>query len=63
MKRDKSLNWRRVEPQNLDLQGMKVAVVGGTGGIGRAISRFMARRGARVLVVGQTFRDADVEGN
>jgi len=62
MKRDKSLNWRRVEPQNLDLQGMKVAVVGGTGGIGRAISRFMARRGARVLVVGQTFRDADVEG-
>jgi NAD(P)-dependent dehydrogenase (short-subunit alcohol dehydrogenase family) len=60
MKHDKNFTWRRVDPQNLDLKGLKVAVVGGTGGIGRAISRFMARRGARVLVVGQTFRDADV---
>jgi NAD(P)-dependent dehydrogenase (short-subunit alcohol dehydrogenase family) len=62
MKRDKKLTWRRVDPQNLDLKGMKVAVVGGTGGIGRAISRFIASRGASVSVVGQTFRDADVPG-
>lgn len=62
MKRDKSLTWRRVEPENLDLRGMKVAVIGGTGGIGRAISRFLANRGAAVVVVGQTFRDAGVEG-
>jgi NAD(P)-dependent dehydrogenase (short-subunit alcohol dehydrogenase family) len=41
---------------------MKIAIVGGTGGIGRAFSRLMASRGANILVVGQTFRDADVPG-
>lgn len=62
MKRDRNLTWLRVDPRGLDLTGMKVAIVGGTGGIGRAISRFLASRGARVLVVGQTFRDVDVPG-
>lgn len=62
MKRDKSVAWRRVDGANLDLKGMKVAIVGGTGGIGRALSRFMASRGARVVVVGQTFRDSGVPG-
>jgi NAD(P)-dependent dehydrogenase (short-subunit alcohol dehydrogenase family) len=41
---------------------MKVAIVGGTGEIGRAVSRFMAARGASILAVGQTFRDFDVSG-
>jgi NAD(P)-dependent dehydrogenase (short-subunit alcohol dehydrogenase family) len=62
MKRDKNVAWRRVDPASLDLTGMRVAVVGGTGGIGRALSRFMASRGARVVVVGQTFRDAGIKG-
>src|SRR5262249_21802475 len=62
MKRDKSFTWRRVDAASLDLKGRKVAVVGGTGGIGRAFSRFMAARGASVVVVGQTFRDSDVPG-
>ena len=62
MKRDTSFTWRRIDPASLDLEGLKVAIVGGTGGIGRALSRFMASRGARVTVVGQTFRDADVPG-
>ena len=44
MKRDKSWDWRRADPTALDLTGRKVAIVGGTGGIGRAISRFMAAR-------------------
>jgi NAD(P)-dependent dehydrogenase (short-subunit alcohol dehydrogenase family) len=35
-------------------------VVGGTGGLGRAISRCLALHGARVIVVGQTFRDQGV---
>lgn len=35
-------------------------IVGGTGGLGRAISRYLALHGARVIVVGQTFRDQDV---
>src|SRR5206468_971294 len=42
------------------LTGMNVAIVGGTGGIGRALSRFMASRGASVVVVGRTFRDSDM---
>jgi NAD(P)-dependent dehydrogenase (short-subunit alcohol dehydrogenase family) len=61
-RRDKNFVWRRVDARSLDLKGMKVAIVGGTGGIGRALSRFMVSRGAAVLVVGQTFRDADVPG-
>ena len=60
MRRDKTLKWRRVDPSRLNLDGLKAAIVGGTGGIGRAMSRFMASRGAHVLVAGQTFRDAGV---
>jgi len=62
MQRDKSFTWRRVEPSTLDLNGLKLVIVGGTGGIGRALARFMASRGASVIVVGRTFRDAGVPG-
>jgi NAD(P)-dependent dehydrogenase (short-subunit alcohol dehydrogenase family) len=62
MERDKSFTWHRVEPSSLDVKGLKVAIVGGTGGIGRAFSRLLAARGASVVVVGQSFRDADVPG-
>lgn len=43
-----------------DIAGKQVAIVGGTGGIGQALSRHFAKLGARVIAVGQTFRDADV---
>lgn len=62
MKRDKGIAWHRVDPSSLDLEGLKVAVVGGTGGLGRAISRLLAARGASVTVVGRTFRDSGVPG-
>ena len=62
MKREKNLTWHRLNARSLDLTGLKIATVGGTGGIGRAISRFIASRGAIVLVVGQTFRDSGVRG-
>jgi NAD(P)-dependent dehydrogenase (short-subunit alcohol dehydrogenase family) len=62
VKRNKNIAWNRVEPSSLDLKKMKVAVIGGTGGLGRAISRVLASRGANVTVVGQTFRDAGVPG-
>jgi NAD(P)-dependent dehydrogenase (short-subunit alcohol dehydrogenase family) len=62
MKKDKRIEWRRVDPASLDLKGTNVAIVGGTGGIGRALARFMTSRGASVIVVGQTFRDAGAEG-
>jgi NAD(P)-dependent dehydrogenase (short-subunit alcohol dehydrogenase family) len=60
MKRDKNISWRRVDVASLDLKGWNVAVIGGTGGLGRALSHSLASRGARVIVVGQTFRDSGV---
>jgi NAD(P)-dependent dehydrogenase (short-subunit alcohol dehydrogenase family) len=62
MKKDKSITWHRVDAASLDLKGWKIAVVGGTGGLGRAVSRSLASRGASVTVVGQTFRDAGAPG-
>jgi NAD(P)-dependent dehydrogenase (short-subunit alcohol dehydrogenase family) len=62
MKEDKSFTWTPVEAESLRLQGMKVAVIGGTGGIGRAFSRLFAARGAEVIVVGRSFRDAGTPG-
>ncbi|MFT9296556.1 MAG: SDR family NAD(P)-dependent oxidoreductase [Gluconobacter sp.] len=58
MKRDLSLKWHNVDPGSL--RGKRAIVVGGTGGVGRAVSQALAARGAQVTVVGQTFRDADI---
>jgi NAD(P)-dependent dehydrogenase (short-subunit alcohol dehydrogenase family) len=56
-RRDESLVWARRAVTTLDLSGKNVAVVGGTDGLGRALSRLMAARGAHVTIVGRTFRD------
>jgi NAD(P)-dependent dehydrogenase (short-subunit alcohol dehydrogenase family) len=56
---NKNLTWKPVSPRSLDLSGKRVVVVGGTGGIGRALSRLMAARGAQVTIVGRTFREVD----
>lgn len=58
MKRDKRVIWHRTEAFPLAIAGKRVAVIGGTGGIGRALGRYLASRGADIIVVGQTFRDA-----
>lgn len=55
------LEWQRRGVDELDLAGTRAAVVGGTGGLGRAIARQLAARGAHVTVVGQTFRDDGVQ--
>lgn len=60
MKKDSNVTWRRTPADTLDLAGWKAAVIGGTGGLGREISRVLAARGANVTVVGQTFRDEGV---
>lgn len=60
MKKDPSLQLKLPALTRSDVAGMKVAVVGGTGGIGRALARELAILGADVIVVGQTFRDADL---
>ncbi|MGQ5525253.1 hypothetical protein ACUHMQ_18605 [Chitinimonas sp. PSY-7] len=62
MQRDTRWNWRQTDVTRLDLKDKQVAIVGGTGGIGRALSRFLAERGANVLVIGQIFRDMGVSG-
>ena len=60
MKRNKNLSIHPIGISNL--KGLKVVIVGGTGGIGRGFSRLFAQKGANVVVVGQTFRDADIRG-
>jgi NAD(P)-dependent dehydrogenase (short-subunit alcohol dehydrogenase family) len=50
------------ELSSLKLTGLMAAVVGGTGGIGQQIAHALAARGAQVLVVGRTFRDAGKPG-
>ncbi|KSA00471.1 uncharacterized protein AC631_03748 [Debaryomyces fabryi] len=62
MKVDNSVQWKYQDPNTIDFKPLNVAVIGGTGGIGRAISRLLALSGANVFVVGQTFRDSDVKG-
>jgi len=60
--RDRSVNWTHRPVEALDLRGKRVAVVGGTNGLGRAFAVRMASRGAQVTVVGRTFRDQGVTG-
>jgi NAD(P)-dependent dehydrogenase (short-subunit alcohol dehydrogenase family) len=62
MKRDKNFTRSRADAARADFSRLKVAIVGGTGGIGRAFSRLLASRGASVVVVGQNFRDTDMPG-
>lgn len=58
MKRDRSWDWRRTPSGSVDLSGRRIAIVGGTGGIGRGFTHVLTARGAQVIIVGQTFRDA-----
>ncbi|HEY4409240.1 MAG TPA: SDR family NAD(P)-dependent oxidoreductase [Acidimicrobiia bacterium] len=48
---------RPVPVERLDLSSKKLAVIGGTNGLGRAIAQQALARGAEVTVVGRTFRD------
>lgn len=59
MKRDKRLIWSHANAASPGLKGMRVSIVGGTGGTGRALSRFLASRGASVLAMGRTLRNME----
>jgi NAD(P)-dependent dehydrogenase (short-subunit alcohol dehydrogenase family) len=48
---------RRTPVERLDLSSKRLVVIGGTGGLGRAIAQQALSRGAEVTVVGRTFRD------
>ena len=52
--------WQPHRMDNGRVDGMRAAVIGGTGGLGRAIALWIAAQGAEVTVVGLTFRDAGV---
>lgn len=54
--------WQPERADEVRADGLRAAVVGGTGGLGRAVAGWLAARGAEVTVVGQTFRDAGVGG-
>lgn len=43
------------------INSLHVLAIGGTGGLGRALSAELAKHGAKVTVVGRTFRDAGIE--
>ena len=62
-KKDPTVSWERKNINDIDFSHFNVAIIGGTGGLGRAISRELAQRNARVTVVGQTFRDEDLKDN
>lgn len=60
MKKDPSLQFALQPIADSQVRGKRVAVVGGTSGIGRARALELASHGANVIVVGRTFRDAGV---
>jgi NAD(P)-dependent dehydrogenase (short-subunit alcohol dehydrogenase family) len=55
---DPSVTLRPTSIERLDLSSKRLAVIGGTGGLGRAIAQQALARGAEVTVVGRTFRDS-----
>ncbi|CDO92894.1 unnamed protein product [Kluyveromyces dobzhanskii CBS 2104] len=62
MKKDTDIVFTKPSLAEVDLNNQRVAVVGGTGGIGREFAKVLAQKGAKVIVVGRTFRDENVEG-
>ena len=55
--RRNDFQWQRVLLPQDALNGKKIAIIGGTDGIGRALAHTLAAKGAEVTVVGRTFRD------
>jgi NAD(P)-dependent dehydrogenase (short-subunit alcohol dehydrogenase family) len=55
------LRWERKPLDPGVLRGKEMAVIGGTNGLGRALARLFAAKGAEVVVVGHTFRDEGAE--
>ncbi|EDO17519.1 hypothetical protein Kpol_1058p56 [Vanderwaltozyma polyspora DSM 70294] len=57
MKKDTSFTYEQKNFDDCDFSQVNAAVIGGTNGLGRAISNAIASKGAKVEVVGRTFRD------
>lgn len=61
MKGDNSFVWSEPNVDSVAFGELNVAVIGGTGGLGRAIALLLASKGAHVTVVGRSFRDGEVK--
>jgi NAD(P)-dependent dehydrogenase (short-subunit alcohol dehydrogenase family) len=59
---DRSFTVRPAPISALELSGKRMVIIGGTDGLGRAIAKLAASRGAQVTVVGRTFRDEGTAG-
>ena len=62
MPKDNSYTADLSKVNDTDYTKVNAAILGGTGGLGQAISLYFASKGAHVTVVGRTFRDQDKEG-
>ncbi|MBC7790728.1 MAG: SDR family NAD(P)-dependent oxidoreductase [Anaerolineae bacterium] len=58
--RRRDFDWRRAPLSQDAFEGKRIAVIGGTSGIGRAFAHAIAAKGAEVTVVGRTFLDQGV---
>jgi NAD(P)-dependent dehydrogenase (short-subunit alcohol dehydrogenase family) len=54
------IKWARFDLAEDSLIGKRIAVIGGTNGLGRAIALEFISKGAEVIVVGRTFRDQGI---
>lgn len=62
MKIDTSIYLPKLDLKTAQIAGKNVVIVGGTGGLGRALAKVLVRRGAKVTVVGRSFRDGNQSG-
>ena len=56
-KKRNDIKWQKAKVTEQDFNGKHAVIVGGTNGLGRAIALQMLKHGAKVTVVGRTFRD------
>lgn len=59
MTRDNTFSWNHSIPTNFNFKNINALIIGGTGGLGRAISTQLIDAGANVTVIGQTMRDTE----
>ena len=58
----RDLTWTRTPLDSLELGGLRITIVGGTGGLGRSLALALGGRGAAVTLLGRAFRDSGVAG-
>lgn len=57
IRKDTNKKWTPIQPEDVNVKDLNVAIVGGTNGIGQALSRNLIQNGAKVTVIGRTLRE------